>query len=82
MGTVYKALHTRLRREVALKILPSERMDDAVSAARFRREMEAVGRLDHPHIVRATDAAEDDGTHFLVMEAISTLWLLVTMVNT
>jgi len=68
MGTVYKALHTKLRREVALKILPPERMDDPSSAARFLREMEAVGELDHPNIIRATDAAEVDGTHFLVME--------------
>jgi hypothetical protein len=38
--------------------------------ARFQREMEAIGRLNHPHIVRATDAGEVDGTHFLVMDFI------------
>jgi len=70
MGTVYKALHTKLRREVALKILPPERMDDAGSATRFLREMEAVGELDHPNIIRATDAAEVEGIHFLVMELV------------
>jgi serine/threonine protein kinase len=70
MGTVYKALHTRLKRVVALKLLPPERMNDRATVARFQREMEAVGRLNHPHLVRATDAGEVDGTHFLVMEII------------
>jgi hypothetical protein len=68
MGVVYRALHTRLRRVVALKVLPAERTRDAGAVARFEREMEAVGRLEHPHIVRATDAGEADGCHFLVME--------------
>ncbi len=41
--------------------------------ARFEREMEAVGRLDHPHIVRALDAREVDGIRFLVMEHVDGL---------
>jgi formylglycine-generating enzyme required for sulfatase activity/serine/threonine protein kinase len=68
MGAVYKALHTRLDKVVALKVLPQGRMRDSGSVARFQREMKAVGRLDHPNIVRAMDAGEEDGTHFLVME--------------
>jgi serine/threonine protein kinase len=68
MGAVYKALHTRLDKVVALKVLPQGRMRDGGSVARFQREMKAVGRLDHPNIVRAMDAGEEDGTHFLVME--------------
>ena len=47
MGTVYKARHVRLKREVALKVLPQDRMDDEQSVARFNREMEAVGKLQH-----------------------------------
>jgi formylglycine-generating enzyme required for sulfatase activity len=43
-------------------------MRSSVLVARFEREMEAVGALDHPHIVRAMDAGEFGGTHFLVME--------------
>jgi serine/threonine protein kinase len=70
MGTLYKALHTRLKRVVALKVLPPGHMNDPAAVARFQREMEAVGRLNHPQIVRATDAGEVDGTHFLVMELI------------
>jgi len=70
MGTVYRARHTKLKRVVALKVLPAERMRDARAIARFEREMEAVGKLEHPHIVRALDAGERDGTHYLVMEYI------------
>ncbi|HUG91573.1 MAG TPA: protein kinase, partial [Planctomycetaceae bacterium] len=73
MGTVYKALHVRLDRVVALKVLPPDRVHDAAAVARFEREMRAAGRFDHPAIVRATDAGELDGTHFLVMEYVEGL---------
>jgi len=53
MGTVYKARHTKLKRDVAVKALPQNLAADARSIARFEREMEAVGRVDHPNIVRA-----------------------------
>jgi hypothetical protein len=68
MGTVYKAFHTRLKRPVALKLLPRDRLQDAQAVARFQREMEAIGRLDHPHLVRAYDAGEADGQLYLAME--------------
>lgn len=68
MGTVYKAVHARLQRPVAIKLLPSRRLRDPDAVARFEREMKAIGRLDHPAIVRATDAGDADGTHFLVMD--------------
>jgi formylglycine-generating enzyme required for sulfatase activity/serine/threonine protein kinase len=70
MGTVYKAFHSRLKRHVALKLLSSERTREPQAVARFLREMEAVGRLDHPNLVRAYDAGESDGRHFLVMEMV------------
>ncbi|MBI2808871.1 MAG: protein kinase [Planctomycetes bacterium] len=68
MGKVYKATHSLLKRTVAIKVLPASRLKDAQAVARFRREIEAAGRLDHPHIVRTHDADEADGQHFLVME--------------
>lgn len=68
MGAVYRAVHERLDKTVALKILPAERLRDPQVVARFHREMKAVGRLDHANIIRATDAGEADGTHYLVME--------------
>jgi serine/threonine protein kinase len=70
MGTVYKALHTRLNRVVALKVLQDNRMMHGPSVSRFSREIEAVGRLDHPNIVRAFDAGEDNDVHYLVMELV------------
>ena len=70
MGAVYKALHTKLDKTVAIKLLPAHRMEDAVNVARFEREMKAVGKLEHPHIVGARDAGEANGTHYLVMELV------------
>jgi serine/threonine protein kinase len=70
MGTVYKARHTRLDRLVAVKLLPPDHGRNQSAIARFEREMKAVGKLDHPHIVRATDAGEEGGRHFLVMELV------------
>jgi len=70
MGTVYRALHTRLQRLVALKTLAPTRTDNPQALQRFRREMEALGRLDHPNVIRATDASEADGCYFLVMELV------------
>src|SRR5262245_23652752 len=67
MGVVYKALHVRLHKEVALKLLPVARLCDA-AAARFRRETAATGSLRHPNVVEATDADEAGGYLFLVME--------------
>lgn len=68
MGAVYKAVHTHLGKTVALKVLVPKLTESADAAARFRREMKAVGQLDHPNIVRATDAGEVGGVHFLAME--------------
>lgn len=73
MGAVYQALHTRLKRLVAIKVLATHRLGDPSALARFQREMEAVGRLQHPHIVAALDANEDQGTHYLVTEYIEGL---------
>jgi serine/threonine protein kinase/Leucine-rich repeat (LRR) protein len=71
MGAVYKALHSHLEKVVALKILASEKIHSEQAVARFEREMKAVGKLDHPHIVRAMDAGQADGVHYLVMEYVS-----------
>lgn len=70
MGTVYRARHTRLHKDVALKILPADRLADPQAVARFEREMLMVGQLEHPHLVRATDAGLHEGIHFLVMDLV------------
>ncbi len=73
MGAVYKALHTELDRLVAIKIMRKDHMREDWAVARFRREIKAVGQLDHPHIVRAYDARKIADTHFLVMEYVDGL---------
>jgi len=68
MGTVYKALHSRLDRVVAVKLLRRDHLRDEHSVARFDREIKAAGAVDHPNVVRAMDAREIDGTRLLAME--------------
>lgn len=68
MGTVYQGLHTHLKKLVAIKVLPLDSATSKASLPRFRKEMEAAARVDHAHVVRAMDAREVDGRHFLVME--------------
>ncbi len=70
MGMVFKAQHRRLKRVVALKILPPSLTRNPDTVQRFLRESEVAARLDHPNLVRALDADESAGLHFLVMEFI------------
>ncbi len=71
MGTVYLALDTRLRREVALKVLPREFSKDADAVKRFLREGQAAARLSHPNVVAIFDVDQQRGHTFLVMELVS-----------
>ncbi|MEX0642278.1 MAG: serine/threonine-protein kinase [Pirellulales bacterium] len=68
MGIVYKARHRRMDRVVALKILDAKILNAPEALRRFRREVQAAARLNHPNIVLAYDASEDAGRHYLVME--------------
>ncbi|KAA5543238.1 serine/threonine protein kinase [Roseiconus nitratireducens] len=70
MGTVYLAFHTELEKRVAIKFLNDHRGRDTNAVKLFRKEIKAVGRFDHEHIVRAIDAGKFDELHFLVMEYI------------
>jgi serine/threonine protein kinase len=67
-GSVFAARHVRLERPVVIKLLHPDLDFDSRSVERFMQEVRAVGCLDHPNIVRATDAGETDGQHYLVME--------------
>ncbi|MCC9608307.1 SUMF1/EgtB/PvdO family nonheme iron enzyme [Blastopirellula sp. JC732] len=67
MGVVYKARHRKMDRLVALKILPRSDVDSPAKVQRFRREVKAAAKLEHPNIVTAFDAHEDKGVYFLAM---------------
>lgn len=68
MGQVYKAIHRRMDRTVAIKILPSSARKDATLIARFQREVRAAAKLEHPNIVAAYDADQFNKIQFLVMQ--------------
>src|SRR5687768_4200679 len=66
MGEVYEAVHTRLRKRVALKTLRQALARSGEARARFLREGETASRLRHPHVVDITDVGEAEGVPFLV----------------
>ncbi len=70
MSTVYLAEHMLMKRKVAIKVLPQNRVDDSTYLERFRVEARAAAKLDDPNIVRAfdIDSTADGRTHYLVME--------------
>jgi serine/threonine protein kinase/Tol biopolymer transport system component len=69
MGSVYRALDTKLNRLVAIKFL-SDDLADAEARRRFQREAQMASSLNHPHIVTVHDAGEIDGRQYLVTEYI------------
>src|SRR5262245_60518193 len=69
MGEVYKARDTRLRRDVAVKVLSRKQVTADVEVwERFQRESRAASALSHPNICSVHDAGEADGQLYLVME--------------
>lgn len=70
MGVVLKAEHRLMDRSVALKVINRSLTGNPAASERFRREVKAAARLDHPNIVRAYDAEQVGDLHFLVMEFI------------
>ncbi len=68
MGQVFKAQHRRMKRIVALKVLPPHAVGSQKAVQRFYQEVEVAAKLTHPNIVTAYDAGESRGLHYLVME--------------
>ena len=71
MGTVFKASDTRLGAEVVVKAPHPMMIKDAAFAARFKREIQSLVKLSHPHIVNVMDVGEHDELPFMVMEYLS-----------
>ncbi|HVO79578.1 MAG TPA: protein kinase [Terriglobales bacterium] len=68
MGEVYRARDSRLRREVAIKILPASFAQETERLRRFEQEARAVGALNHPNILAIFDVGTQDGSPYLVSE--------------
>ena len=69
-GEVYRARDKKLKREVAIKILPDEFSRDSERVARFQREAEVLASLNHPNIAAIYDLDEANGSRFLVLELV------------
>src|SRR5262244_2282802 len=70
MGEVYRATDKKLKRDVAIKILPEEFSRDDDRAGRFQREAEVLASLNHPNIAVIYDLQETNGLRFLVLELV------------
>ena len=77
MSQVYLAEHTLMKRKVAIKVLPQNRVEDSTYLERFRTEARAAAKLDDPNIVRVYDIDNDGKTHYIVMEFVDGLDLHV-----
>src|SRR5579871_6026316 len=70
MGEVYRARDTRLNRDVAVKVLPSDMHADPTRRHRFERESRAVAALSHPNIAAVYDVGSENGVAYMVSELV------------
>ncbi|MDB4979455.1 MAG: serine/threonine protein kinase [Myxococcales bacterium] len=68
MGTVYEAVHTGIKKRVAIKTLLPALSRSVEAQTRFLREGEAASRINHPNVVNVTDVGSEGGIPYLVME--------------
>lgn len=71
MGEVYRAFDPRLRREVAIKILPANNFADAAGRRRLEQEARAAGSLNHPNLLTIYELGSHDGAPFIVTELLA-----------
>lgn len=70
MGAVYRALDTKLDRQIALKLLPTDQASDPEVVARFYQEGRSAARLDHENIARVYSIGQDGAFHYIAFEFI------------
>lgn len=70
MGMVFEAIDTAIQRNVALKILPMELVQEQIARQRFLDEARAVGKLSHPYVVVLHEIGSDADVHYIVMELV------------
>src|SRR5262245_35350031 len=68
MGEVYRARDTRLKRDVAIKVLPALLTSDPAAGARFAREARAIAALSHPNILQIHEFGDEGGVAYTVSE--------------
>jgi len=71
MSSVYLAEHEGLKRRVAIKVLPQNRVNDASYLDRFKLEAVSLAKLDDPNIVRVYDIENEGNIHYIVMEYVA-----------
>lgn len=71
MGTIYRAMDTKLEEEVALKLIRPEIALDSQAIKRFHHELRTARRIVHKNIGRMYELMEDGGTHYITMEYIA-----------
>ena len=74
MGEVYRARDTKLKRDVAIKVLPEELSADPDRLARLEREAHLLAALNHSNIATIHALEEEEGTRFLVLELVKGEW--------
>src|ERR1039458_3977774 len=70
MGEVWRARDARLKRDVAIKVLPASLARDPDRISRFEREARAASALNHPNIVSVYDIGRHNGTYWIVSELV------------
>src|SRR5579863_2836743 len=70
MGEVYRAVHVRLNRAAAIKVMHAYLAAEPTFQARFLREAQSAAALSHPHIVEVFDFGEQEERSYLVMELV------------
>ena len=79
MGEVYRARDERLKRDVAIKVLPASFSQDVDRLRRFEQEARAAGVLNHPNITAVYDIGSEDGAPYVVGELLEGQTLRATL---